>query len=446
MRVSTEQIYRSNIDQLNKLNTQIAKTQEQISSGERFSQPSEDPLASGQVLKLDKELARTEQYQNNIDTTERRLDLEETTLDALNNANIRLQEIATQAGNGTLSSDDIALLASEVKELVGEIEGLVNTRDTQGEYLFSGYQGLTRAYDYNETTGQYEFQGDGGQRYIQVGPDYQVASTDSALEIFEGAEGAFQPQMTDTTDSLNPVSIDSSFFTPYVDDYTEFEEFMADNSDFQVDLTAASVGVDAALTVSYTDADGVSQTFVYTLSEVDGAVTLTPDAAQSNADEAAALLNEDGTGVVIGGLELLMNDSALTDPDTSVSLSGAHDSDNILNYANDLYQAMKNADVDSYEGKLSLQQSLASALTAIESVQEQNISARASIGARINAIDDQRTVNDEYSLYTETARSNLIDTDLTEAASQLALQKTTLEASYSSFNIITGLSLFNYLS
>lgn len=85
MRVSTQQVYRSNIDQLNKLNTDIAKTQQQISSGERFSQPSEDPLAAGQVLKLDKELARTEQYQANIGSTQRRLELSETTLDALNN-------------------------------------------------------------------------------------------------------------------------------------------------------------------------------------------------------------------------------------------------------------------------------------------------------------------------------------------------------------------------
>lgn len=118
----------------------------------------------------------------------------------------------------------------------------------------------------------------------------------------------------------------------------------------------------------------------------------------------------------------------------------------MLNYALDIYNALANADTDSYEGKLALQESLASALIALDSIQSQNISARASIGARVNAIEDQSSVNDDYILYTETSRSALVDTDMTEAASELALLQTQLEAAYSSFNIITGLSLFNYIN
>lgn len=446
MRVSTQQIYTANIDNLNSLNSTIATVQEQISSGDRFTQASQDPLVASQVLKLDQEVARYEQYQDNIDVTQRRLELEETTLEAINDATVRLQEIVTQAGNGTLGSEDLGLLASEVGELISEIEGLVNTRDSSGEYLFSGYQGLTRAYDLNETTGEYEFQGDGGQRYIQVGPDFQVAATDSALDIFEGATGAYQPLLTDTTDPLNATEVDSSFFNAYVSGYTEFEEFDNENSGFQVELTAAVAPADAQVAVSYTDSDGVAQSYLYTLTEVDGSPVLTADSAQSNAEAAAALINDNGNGLLVGGLELLMDDAALSAADTTVAISGEAESDNVLNYALDIYNALENADTDSYEGQLSLQESLASALTALDSIQAQNISARASIGARVNAIEDQESVNDDYILYTETTRSELVDTDMTEAASELALLQTQLEAAYSSFNIITGLSLFNYIN
>lgn len=310
MRVSTQQIYSANIDNLNSLNSTIASVQQQISSGERFTQASEDPLAASQVLKLDQEIARYEQYQDNIDVTQSRLELEESTLEAVNDATVRLQEIVTQAGNGTLNSEDLGLLSSEVGELINEIEGLVNTRDSSGEYLFSGYQGQTRTYDYNETTGEYEFQGDGGQRYIQVGPDFQVAATDSALDIFEGATGAFQPILTDTTDPANPALVESSFFSTYVSDYTEFEEFAAETSDFQLALTAAvAPATDATLTLSYTDAEGTSQSFVYSLSDESGGLTLTADATQSNAEAAAALISENGDGLVVGGLELVMDDT-----------------------------------------------------------------------------------------------------------------------------------------
>lgn len=446
MRVSTQQIYSANVDNLNSLNSTIAKVQEQISSGERFTQPSEDPLAASQVLKLDQEIARYEQYQDNIEVSQRRLELEETTLEAINDASVRLQEIVTQAGNGTLSSEDLGLLASEVGELINEIDSLVNTKDSSGEYLFSGYQGLTRTYDYNEISGEYEFQGDGGQRYIQVGPDFQVASTDSALDIFEGATGAYQPILTDITDPLNSTVVESSFFSAYVSDYTEFEEFDQESSAVQLALTAAVAPADAQVTLSYTDADGTAQSYVYTLTEVDGEPVLSADTSQSNAEAAAALINDNGDGLLVGGLELLMADTALSASDTSVALSGEYESDNILNYALDIYNALENAGVESYEGSLEMQQSLASALIALDNIQAQNISARASIGARVNAIEDQESINDDYILYTETTRSALADTDMTEAASELALLQTQLEASYSSFNIITGLSLFNYIN
>lgn len=185
---------------------------------------------------------------------------------------------------------------------------------------------------------------------------------------------------------------------------------------------------------------------MYSLSDESGGLTLTADATQSNAEAAAALISENGDGLVVGGLELVMDDTALSAADTTVAISGEQESDNVLNYALDIYNALANADTDSYEGKLALQESLASALIALDSIQSQNISARASIGARVNAIEDQSSVNDDYILYTETSRSALVDTDMTEAASELALLQTQLEAAYSSFNIITGLSLFNYIN
>jgi len=146
MRISTSQVFLSNLDNLTRTNTELFKTQQQLSTGKKVLQPSDDPLAAAQIIKLKKEVARNDQFQGNIDVSRRRLELEEIALDQLNNINIRLREITIQAGNGVLSAADRESLATEVDEMTQQMLGLMNTKDAQGEYLFAGFKGGDAAY------------------------------------------------------------------------------------------------------------------------------------------------------------------------------------------------------------------------------------------------------------------------------------------------------------
>lgn len=141
MRISTNQVFLNNINNLSNANSALFKTQQQIATGKKVLQPSDDPLASAQIIKLKKEVARTDQFQGNIDVSNRRLALEEITLNQLFTEGIRLKELTIQAGDGVLTQSDQAALAAEVDEIIQQMLGLMNTKDVQGEYIFSGFKG-----------------------------------------------------------------------------------------------------------------------------------------------------------------------------------------------------------------------------------------------------------------------------------------------------------------
>ena len=73
------------------------------------------------------------------------------------------------------------------------------------------------------------------------------------------------------------------------------------------------------------------------------------------------------------------------------------------------------------------------------------LEVRTSVGARMNALDSQRESNGASILVSQKALSELRDTDLAEAISQLTLEQTTLDAAHAVFARITSSSLFNFL-
>ena len=86
------------------------------------------------------------------------------------------------------------------------------------------------------------------------------------------------------------------------------------------------------------------------------------------------------------------------------------------------------------------------ALTDLDQALEKFLDVRGYVGARLKSIDAQKLSNDDLRLQLSQQRSNLEDVDLVQAASDLNLQLTTLQAAEQAFARMQGLSLFNYMS
>lgn len=428
MRIATSQVFLNNINSLSEANSKLFKTQQQISTGKKVLQPSDDPLAAAQIIKLKKEVARNDQFQGNIEVSNRRLALEEITLDQLFNEGIRLKELTIQAGDGVLTQSDQAALATEVDEILQQMLGLMNTKDVQGEYLFSGFKGETRTYEYVEAKQSYEYQGDSGQRYIQIGPDTKVASTDAGMKLFEQVAGVVMPATGGTTDGTNPVAPDLIEAT-YVKDFKDFDGAVASGAaPFSISVEEDGSG-NYRLKVTGDDGEDVF-----------------------SADEPPVNLTQDGVAVAAGdrvqfaGVEIKVGNNLPGSGETyTQQLDGVRERDNILNVALELRNGLNNVDYTTEDGKAALDQLIGKTLTALEGVQDVNIRARGSIGARMNALEQQEMVNEDYQLFTKGALSSFEDLEYNEALSNFALQQATLQAAYSSFSQISGLSLFNYI-
>ena len=403
MRISTNQIFTGNVNNLSRANAELFKTQQQISTGKKILQPSDDPLASAQIIKLKQEIAQNEQYQSNIEFSKRRLSLSEITLNQLFTDSVRLKELTIAAGNPGAGNEERAAIAAEVDEIISQMQGLMNTKDAQGEYLYSGFKGNTQAYTYDQATERYVFQGDSGRRSIQIGTDNQVVQTDSGAELFERVKGVSVP-------SLDPNASDL-FSAVFVTNFDDFNRSVP---------MSFSLDEDSVLTVRNSD----------------GSVVFNEEIAI-------------GDRISVNGLELVVQDplpTVLVDQTFDTNINATLERDNVLNVALDLRNGLKNFDSSSEDGKRQIDELLAKVLIALEGVQDTNMRARGSIGARINALESQEAVNEDYNLFTRTALSSFEDLDYNEAISRFTLQQTVLEAAYSSFNQIRNLSLFNYIS
>lgn len=87
----------------------------------------------------------------------------------------------------------------------------------------------------------------------------------------------------------------------------------------------------------------------------------------------------------------------------------------------------------------------ASSLTNLNNALQNVLTVQTQVGARLNAISDQKTLNGNLLVQVQQNRSQLSSLDIAQAAAQLNQQLVALQAAQQSFARIQGLSLFNFL-
>ncbi len=193
MRISSLQAFNNGVNGLQRNYADVTRTQEQISSGKRILTPADDPVASVRLLQLDQQAALLAQYKDNLTAAQNSLTQEETTLGSVVNVLQRVRELAVQAGGGALSAEDRKSISKELSERENELLNLMNSRNAQGDYLFSGYLGKTQPFLRNPD-GSYSYQGDEGQRSLQIANSTTVAINDNGQRLFEGVTNANRTQ------------------------------------------------------------------------------------------------------------------------------------------------------------------------------------------------------------------------------------------------------------
>lgn len=130
----------------------LDRIQQQLATGKKIATPSDDPIVASRALKMRTDVAEIQQYKKNVDDAISWLDITEATLANIGDILHRARELAVQAANGTVSSNDARQIQKEVEQLRQQLIHLANTTYA-GRYIFSGFETDKPLVD--ESTGLY---------------------------------------------------------------------------------------------------------------------------------------------------------------------------------------------------------------------------------------------------------------------------------------------------
>jgi flagellar hook-associated protein 3 FlgL len=145
-------------DRMTALDRQISRLGSQISTGERFSTPSEDPVAAARASLLVRLDERLQADDRSLARADSRLALAESAVVTAREALLRARELALLGANGTLAPEDRAAIGREVAVLGDQLFDSANARDESGRSLFAGAANGLPAY-VRDADGQVVWQG-----------------------------------------------------------------------------------------------------------------------------------------------------------------------------------------------------------------------------------------------------------------------------------------------
>jgi len=170
-RITTQMTAQNLLANINQSMDRIATTQQELSTGKKINQPSDNPYGTSLSLQLNNQLAGLNDYANNVSDGIGWAQAGNAALSDITNAVQRIRELVVGASNGTLTQADMSADAAEVGQLVDQIKQDANTQ-YNGQYIFSGAATSTQPYQPGSNDA---YAGDTGQVSRMIGPNTSVA-------------------------------------------------------------------------------------------------------------------------------------------------------------------------------------------------------------------------------------------------------------------------------
>lgn len=404
MRISTRSIYENATTQLNTLQSTMARTQNQLATNKRMLTAADDPIASARALEVTQSKSLNTQYGTNRSNANSSLSLVESALRDSGDLLADVQTLLVQAGNGALSKGDRLMIATEIEGRLHDLLGVANTSDGSGGYLFSGYRGTTIPFVQTDTGALY--QGDQGQRKLQVGPSRSIAISDSGSAIFENNRTG--------------------------------------NGSFQTDMAAGNKGGAVITTGSVADATkltGHTYTLEFKVSGTPAVTTYSVTDATTNSTVLADQPYESGKQIAFDGTSFAIKGEPAAGDKFQVKPS---QKESIFMTMTSVVAALRGA-AEDLAGAAVLANQLKKAGEGVQSSLDNILTVRASVGSRMKELDYLESSGSDLDIQYATTLSKLQDLDLVKAISDYASQQGTLEAAQKSFKTMSSLSLFNYI-
>ncbi len=170
-RVTQQMTAQNLLTNINQALNRIDATQQELSTGKKINQPSDNPYGTGLALQLNNQIANLTSYSNNVTDGTGWAQAGNAALSDITNSVQRIRELVVQAANGTQTQADMSADAAEVNQLIDQIKQDANTQ-YNGQYIFSGAATGTAPYQSGSSDA---YAGDTGQVLRTIAPNTSIA-------------------------------------------------------------------------------------------------------------------------------------------------------------------------------------------------------------------------------------------------------------------------------
>ena len=193
-RITTQMTASMTLNDLQQSLNRLDTTQQQLSSGKKINQPSDDPYGTSQAMSLNGQLSSLNDYTNNITDGTAWTQQATTSLGDIDSMVQRVRELVVQASNGTYSQSDLNASASEVNQLIDAIKQEANA-SYNGQYIFSGTSTGTAPYQTGSTD---TYQGGTGSVDRLIGPNTTLSVTTNISSLLGNGQASGDGGLLDT--------------------------------------------------------------------------------------------------------------------------------------------------------------------------------------------------------------------------------------------------------
>ena len=414
MRVSTVTMYEQSTASINRQQNDFLKVGQQVASGRRVVNPSDDPQAASRAVGVDQSKAITQQYEDSRVSARNSLAQTESILNSISDAVTSAKTLLIQASSDTLSDVDRESIASELKGVYETMIGQANATDGNGRYIFGGYKDDAPPF-VKSAAGNVQYNGDTNARAQRVDASRLMPVTENGATIFQGVPSG--AGYIAKAESANQGSV--TFSGPQVTNVNDPDY----GESFRVLF----------------DEDGGGNP-TYTVEQFDGAAWQPVAGLEDQAYDESA-----GEQVSFGGVSLTLKGAPEVGDEILVAQPG---SDQL---SADLFQTMEEAirvletPAENGTQKAALRNTLNTSMRELDNSLDNVLTVRASAGARLNELDVIDAVGSNRMLNYEQTLSDLVDLDYADAISEYSLRQVGLQAAQKAFVDIKGMSLFDFM-
>jgi flagellar hook-associated protein 3 FlgL len=394
MRIATVTFQQDATSQMQELQADLAKTQNDLATSKKLHSAADDPAAMAQVNQLNVSLSASQQYVTNGQTVSANLNLEAQAMSDATNTLQSIRDLAVEGNDASLTPAARKDIATQMTQQLQDLLSISNRQDSTGNYLFSGTASGTQPFSQSGTS--FSYAGSNAVGQVQIASNQRIPAGDSGATVF-----------------MNIPAGNGTFTTA------------AGAANTGTGVVGVGTVVNQAAWVPGNYSIAFTSPTAYQVTDGTGTVVTTGTFTS-------------GDAISFNGINVPINGTPAAGDQFTVAKAGTS---SVFATVSNLITTLSTPGLTGSQIASQIGGSLQQIDNSISNLS--NVSAV--VGSRINSITSSQNAAQSLQTNLTTSISQLSDVDYAAAITQLNTEEVSLQAAQESYASIAKLSLFNYL-